>query len=101
MFFDGTNVDFIDLGPQVGGVVTMFLKTQNATSIPAWIAACTVPPFININNFESGPPGSISFNAATYPVLFDLLGTTALPNAFPGQVAYSGFNSIVTFIRAA
>ena len=100
-FFDGTNVDFVDLGPEIGGIETVFL---GGSGVPAWIAACTVPPFININGpGELGPVGATTFSSVTYPALFDLLATTHLPVAFIGAAgeAYSNFAGIVTFIRAA
>lgn len=42
------------------------------TSVPLWIAACTVPPYLNCD-------GS-TFSAATYPVLANMLGGTTLPD---------------------
>ncbi len=101
VFFDGVNVDFIDLGPEIGAVETVFIRNVTAT-MPTWIGACTIPPFININKAsEPGPTGSSSFSSVTYPALFNLLGTTTLPDALPSAFIYDVVGGIVTMIRAA
>lgn len=66
IYNDGTNVRFINL-PDVG----TYLDICDAT-VPAWITACTIPPFLNCD-------GS-TFNAATYPYLNTKLGGNTLPD---------------------
>lgn len=43
------------------------------SSVPAWVTACTVPPYLNCD-------GS-AFSATTYPALAAILGGTTLPDA--------------------
>lgn len=43
------------------------------SSVPGWVSACTVPPYLNCD-------GS-TFSAATYPMLALVLGSTTLPDA--------------------
>lgn len=64
---DGTNVKFANLTPFVG----QFVDYAGA-SIPGWISASTVPPFLNCD-------GS-TFSAVTYPLLATVLGGTTLPD---------------------
>jgi microcystin-dependent protein len=66
IYNDGTNVYFVGL-PSVG----TYWDICDAT-IPAWITACTVPPYLNCN-------GS-TFNATTYPYLNAKLGGNTLPD---------------------
>lgn len=66
IYNDGTNVYFVDL-PQVG----TYLDSCEAT-VPAWIAACTKPPYLNCD-------GS-AFSGATFPYLAQKLGGTTLPD---------------------
>lgn len=65
---DGSNVRFRNLGPQVGGYVDFA-----GAALPAWAAACTVPPYLLCD-------GS-SFSSGTYPTLAAILGGTTLPDA--------------------
>lgn len=62
-----SGVKFRNLG-RVGS--EMFLAT---TAVPAWITACTIPPYLN----EDGS----TFSAITYPALAAFLGGTTLPDA--------------------
>jgi microcystin-dependent protein len=43
------------------------------SSVPAWISACTVPPYLNCDG--------TTFSTATYPQLFLVLGSTTLPDS--------------------
>jgi hypothetical protein len=43
------------------------------SSVPAWIAACTVPPYLNCDG--------TSFSSVTYPALANHLGGTTLPDS--------------------
>lgn len=67
IYNDGTNVYFVDL-PTVG----TYLDICDAT-VPAWITACTVPPYLLCNG--------TTFSAVTYPYLNSKLGGTTLPDA--------------------
>jgi hypothetical protein len=73
IYNDGTNVYFVGL-PDVG----TYLDISDAT-VPAWINACTVPPYLNCD-------GS-TFNAATYPYLAVKLSGNTLPD-FRGRSSY-------------
>lgn len=64
---DGTNVKFRNLGP-----VGSYWDYAGA-SVPSWVSACTVPPFLNCDG--------TSFSSATYPILATILGGTTLPDA--------------------
>lgn len=66
IYNDGTNVYLVDL-PPVGSFLDLY-----TASVPAWINACTVPPYLYCN-------GS-TFNGTTYPFLAALLGTLSLPD---------------------
>lgn len=66
IYNDGTNVRFVNL-PDVG----TYLDICDAT-VPAWITACTKPPYLNCNGG--------SFSAITYPYLNQKLGGTTLPD---------------------
>lgn len=50
------------------------------SSTPAWVDACTVPPWLNCNG--------TSFSSATYPTLAGILNGTTLPD-FRGRIAFS------------
>lgn len=63
---DGSNVKFRSLG-RVGTYLDVASQ-----SIPNWIAACTVPPYLYCNG--------ATFSSATYPVLRDFLGANTLPD---------------------
>lgn len=63
---DGTNVYFANFG-RAGSYVDYAVAAT-----PAWILACTVPPYLNCD-------GS-SFSAGTYPQLAVILGGTTLPD---------------------
>ena len=43
------------------------------SSVPAWVAACTVPPYLNCDG--------TTFSSATYPALANCLGGTTLPDS--------------------
>lgn len=66
IYNDGTNVRFVNLLP-----VGTYLDICDAT-VPAWITACTKPPYLNCNGG--------SFSAGTYPYLNSKLGGTTLPD---------------------
>jgi hypothetical protein len=101
VFYDGTNMDYVDLGPQVGGIeiINLITSVTTATRIPPWIRVCTVPPFIAVN--DAFPGGTTSFNSATYPALFSVLGTTSLPQINPYLIFDANPTSILALIRAA
>ncbi len=50
------------------------------SSVPAWVAGCTVPPYLNCD-------GS-TFSATTYPALAAILGSTTLPDC-KGRTRYT------------
>ena len=81
MFYDGSNSGWINLGSIVGGIVN-----STISAVPEWVAASDVPPYLVSN-------GS-SYDPAKYPLLFDVLGTTTLPNISPNPTGG------VVFIRA-
>lgn len=66
VYNDGTNVRFVNLQ-----MVGTYLDICDAT-VPAWITACTKPPFLNCDG--------TTFSAATYPYLSAKLGGTTLPD---------------------
>lgn len=66
IFTDGSNVGFRNLPP-----VGTYLDDAGAT-VPLWISACTVPPYLLCD-------GS-TFNATTYPRLNAKLGGNTLPD---------------------
>jgi microcystin-dependent protein len=66
IYNDGTNVYFVGLED-----VGTYRDICDAT-VPAWITACTVPPFLNC--------AGGTFNAATYPYLNAKLGSNTLPD---------------------
>jgi microcystin-dependent protein len=63
IFFDGTNVDFVDR-PDVGTAYDL----HGVTALPAWMTACTVQPYLIKD-------GSI-YSTSVYPQLSALLGST-------------------------
>lgn len=67
VYWDGTNMSFINLG-RVG----QYWDYAGA-GVPAWVAACTVPPALHCNGG--------AFSAVTYPLLNAILGTTTLPDS--------------------
>lgn len=66
IYNDGTNVRFVNL-PDVGTYLDVA-----AIAVPAWITACTIPPYLNCDG--------TTFNAATYPFLNSFLGGNTLPD---------------------
>lgn len=66
ILLDGTNVKFRNL-PPVGSYIDLV-----DAAVPAWISACTVPPYLTCD-------GS-TFSAVTYPYLNTKLGGTTLPD---------------------
>jgi len=65
-FNDGTNLKYRNFG-RVGTY-----WDYAGSSVPAWIAGCTVPPYLNCDG--------TTFSSATYPTLANLIGTT-LPDS--------------------
>jgi microcystin-dependent protein len=64
VFFDGTNMNYVDLG-RIGSA----LDLQGVTAIPSWIAsACTFPPYLLKD-------GSI-YSTSAFPTLGAMLGST-------------------------
>lgn len=66
IYCDGVNVNYINLA-RIGEY--LFL---GASAVPAWIAGCTVPPYLNCDG--------TTFSAVTYPTLNTLLGGNTLPD---------------------
>lgn len=64
---DGTNVRFRNFG-RVGSY-----WDYGGSSSPLWLAACTVPPYLNCDG--------TTFSSATYPALATVLGGTTLPDS--------------------
>lgn len=73
VYNDGTNVRFVNL-PDVGTYLDLA-----ASSVPAWISACTIPPYLNCDG--------TTFSAATYPYLNSFLGGNTLPD-YRGRAGY-------------
>ncbi len=73
LYNDGTNVRFVNL-PTVGS----YMDLCDAAT-PAWITACTKPPWLLCNG--------ATFSAVTYPYLNTKLGGTTLPD-FQGRASY-------------
>ena len=67
IFTDGTNVKYRNLG-RIGTY-----WDYAGSSVPAWVSACTVPPYLNCNG--------AAFSSATYPILATILGGTTLPDS--------------------
>lgn len=81
---DGTNVRFRNLG-KVGEY-----WFYSGTTVPAWVSNCTIPPYLNCIGG--------TFSSSTYPILAEILGSTALPD-FKGRGFYAlnqGSNRITT-----
>lgn len=74
VFYDGTTVNYRNLG-RVGEYWDCA-----ATQVPSWVALCTKPPYLNCDG--------TSFSSATYPILFNTLGSGTLPDA-RGSARYS------------
>src|SRR5580700_4408034 len=66
IFCDGTDCKYLDMG-RVGQYIDLAV-----TSLPAWIANCTVQPYLNCDG--------TTFNATTYPALNAFLGGNTLPD---------------------
>lgn len=66
IFCDGTNIRLVGLPP-----VGSYLDICDA-ALPAWITACSIPPYLNCD-------GS-TFSAVTYPYLNQKLGGNTLPD---------------------
>lgn len=66
VFFDGTNMDYVDL-PFTGSFLDLAVPT-----LPAWMAACSVAPYLICD-------GSI-YTSSIYPSLNALLGSTFAGN---------------------
>lgn len=67
VYWDGTNVSFVNLG-KIGEY-----WDYGGSAVPAWVAACSVPPYLLCD-------GS-TFSSGTYPLLAAILGTTTLPDS--------------------
>lgn len=63
IFFDGTNVDYIDM-PEVGSA----LDLHGATAVPPWMTACSVLPYL----IKDGS----TYSTSVYPALGVMLGST-------------------------
>lgn len=84
IYWDGTNVGFVNLSPGIGDY-----KDYAGSGVPPWISICTIPPFLLCD-------GS-TYNSATYPQLFDILGTVTLPDSKGrGRIALDGGTNRVT-----
>jgi hypothetical protein len=66
VFCNGVDVKYVGLG-RVGSYLDLATST-----VPSWITACTVPPYLNCDG--SG------FSGTTYPALAVYLGGTTLPD---------------------
>lgn len=64
---DGTSIRYKNLG-RVGT-----LWEYGGSSVPAWVAGCTVAPYLNCDG--------TSFSSATFPFLTNILGGTTLPDS--------------------
>ena len=62
IYNDGTNVRFVNLSGEIGETKIW----AGRSAMPAWVTACTVPPYLLCD-------GTI-YNASTYPYLFAILG---------------------------
>lgn len=71
---DATNVRFRGL-PHVGTY-----WDHSGSSVPAWVSACTVPPWLYCNGQ--------TFSSATYPALAALYGSTTTPD-FRGRMSFN------------
>ncbi len=64
VFYDGTDMDYVDLG-RVGSALDL---TINTTTMPPWITACSIFPYLVKD-------GSV-YSVSTFPALGALLGST-------------------------
>lgn len=64
VFFDGTDMDYVNM-PDPG---TAYDFHTNTTSLPPWMLACTVAPYL----IKDGS----TYSTATYPALAQYLGST-------------------------
>lgn len=64
VFFDGTNMDYVNM-PDPG---TAYDLHTNTTSLPPWMLACTVAPYLIKD-------GTV-YTSSVYPALAQLLGST-------------------------
>jgi microcystin-dependent protein len=64
MFFDGTNVDYVNM-PEVGSALDLH---QSSVGYPVWMSSCSVIPYLLKD-------GTV-YSAATYPALAQVLGST-------------------------
>jgi microcystin-dependent protein len=64
VFFDGTDMDYVDMGP-VGAALDLH---TNTTTLPQWMLACSVAPYLVKD-------GTV-YTASVYPALASLLGST-------------------------
>jgi microcystin-dependent protein len=64
VFFDGTDMDYVDM-PAVGSALDLH---QSGKTLPVWMTACTISPYLIKD-------GTV-YNAATYPQLAQVLGST-------------------------
>jgi hypothetical protein len=85
MYWDGANVDYANMG-RIGDY-----WFYPATDYPPWVLQGTVPPYIACIGG--------TYSSVTYPVLFQILGTTTLPN-FRGKAWYA-CDPTATIITAA
>lgn len=64
VFYDGTDMDFVDL-PTPGSALDLHINT---TTLPPWMTACSVAPYLVKD-------GSV-YTSSIYPALAQLLGST-------------------------
>lgn len=74
VFTDGANVRYRNFG-----MVGSYMETTYL-SVPGWISACTVPPYIYCNGQ--------AFSSATYPVLYTVMGGRANVPDLRGQLLW-------------
>lgn len=75
IYWDGTNVSFINLGPNIG-----CYEDFTGSSLPLWISSCSVPPFLVCDG--------TAYNATLYPLLNAILGGTPVPD-LRGRARYA------------
>lgn len=66
VFNEGASLFYRSLGP-IGSYLDFA-----GSSLPAWVSACSVPPYLHCDG--------TTFSSATFPILADILGGTALPD---------------------
>lgn len=64
VFFDGTDLDYVNM-PSPGAALDLH---TNTTSLPPWMQACTVAPYLLKNG--------ATYSSSVYPALAQLLGST-------------------------